>query len=401
MTKKSAVCTAARSRERSHDSETAASYGFRVSPAGELNDRDPAIGRAVARAKSGDTDAISFLYLRYKDNVYGYVLSIVRDAHEAEDVTQTVFMKLISVIHKYARRQAPFTAWILKVARNVALDSLRQRRPVRCEEVIESSRPADDLSHDRRWGLEHALATLTEDQRDVVVLRHLVGLSPGEIADRMGRTESSIHGLHHRARLALRRELIRGSSPRPPAQPTAAAAWRPTEERSRRWPAPPFEGGEQQAPAMDELPVPAVAGAVLNSPLSARRRRRANASLAGARTPGRCGRRVRPCCSRSGHRCARLGAVGHDRPFDLRPSLRNRAPLAYPTNLVLANTGLLDRAAAGPASCFCRHLPPTAFAWLPMSREQQPGGLCVHLGSAHSSPSRGCATRQAATGPIP
>jgi RNA polymerase sigma-70 factor, ECF subfamily len=188
----------------------AASHGFRASPAGKKNDRDPAIAAAVERAKSGDNDAISFLYLRYKDNVYGYVLSILRDAHEAEDVTQTVFIKLMSVIHKYEPRQVPFTAWILKVARNVAVDSLRQRRPVPCEEVIESWRPANDFSHERRSGLKQALATLTEDQRDVVVLRHLVGLSPGEIAHRMGRTESSIHGLHHRARRALRRELIRG-----------------------------------------------------------------------------------------------------------------------------------------------------------------------------------------------
>ena len=58
----------------------------------------------------------------------------------------------------------------------------------------------------------------------MVVLRHLVGLSPGEIADRMGRTESSIHGLHHRARLALRRELIRMECAPTTRWPTAAAA---------------------------------------------------------------------------------------------------------------------------------------------------------------------------------
>ena len=132
---------------------------------------------------------IHFLYLRYKDNIYGYVLSILRDAHEAEDATQTVFMKLISVIRNYEPRQVPFTAWILRVAHNVAVDSLRQRRPVPCEEVIESSRAADDSSHEARRGLEQALETLSEDQREVVVLRNLVGLSPAEIADRMGRTE--------------------------------------------------------------------------------------------------------------------------------------------------------------------------------------------------------------------
>ena len=182
---------------------------FRINTTVERNNRDEAIDQAVVAAQAGDMEAIRFLYLRYKDNVYGYVLSILRDAHEAEDATQAVFMKLISVIHKYEPRQVPFTAWILRVAHNVAIDSLRQRRPVPCEEVIDNSRPADDSRHDRRRGLEQALETLPEDQRDVVVLRHLVGLSPGEIAHRMGRTESSIHGLHHRARVTLRRELIR------------------------------------------------------------------------------------------------------------------------------------------------------------------------------------------------
>src|SRR5947209_2724262 len=54
-----------------------------------------------------------------------------------------------------------------------------------------------------------ALATLPDEQRQDVILRHVVGLSPGEIADRMGRSEGSIHGLHHRGRRALRRELER------------------------------------------------------------------------------------------------------------------------------------------------------------------------------------------------
>jgi RNA polymerase sigma-70 factor (ECF subfamily) len=187
--------------------ESRPSNGFRASTSLEQNDRDPAIARAVARAQSGDMDAVRFLYVRYKDNVYGYVLSILRDQHEAEDVTQHVFLKLMSVIHKYQPREVPFTSWMLRVARNVAVDHLRQRRPLPVEEVYEPSQQADDSGRDRRWGIEQALEELPEDQRGVVVLRHLVGLSPGEIADRMGRTESSIHGLHHRARLALRREL--------------------------------------------------------------------------------------------------------------------------------------------------------------------------------------------------
>lgn len=130
------------------------------------------------------------------------------ESHEAEDVTQQVFMKLISSIQKYEPRTVPFTAWILRVARNVAIDQLRRRRAIVCEEVFEPTRPMDDSGRDCRWDLEFALRALPVDQREVVVLRHLVGLTPGEIAERLGRSESSIHGLHHRGRLALRRELI-------------------------------------------------------------------------------------------------------------------------------------------------------------------------------------------------
>jgi RNA polymerase sigma-70 factor, ECF subfamily len=183
--------------------------GFTASNAAEQNDRDPAIVDAVRLAKAGDMDAMQFLYLRYKNSVYGYVLSILRDEQEAEDVTQHVFMKLMSVIAKYEPRQVPFTAWIIRVARNVAVDHLRQRRPTPVEDVFDASHEVDNAKHDRRRDLEQALATLPHDQRNVVVLRHLVGLSPGEIGTQMGRTEASIHGLHHRARRALRDELDR------------------------------------------------------------------------------------------------------------------------------------------------------------------------------------------------
>jgi RNA polymerase sigma-70 factor, ECF subfamily len=171
----------------------------------EVSDRENrVVDQAIARAQSGDPEAVRFLYMRYADNVYGYVRSIVKDHHEAEDVTQHVFAKLMTVIAKYERRTVPFSAWILRVARNVALDQMRQRRPVPSEEVRELDPSADSESERHRsLVLRDALATLPEDQREVVVLRHLVGLTPGEIAGRLGRTEPSVHGLHHRGRGAL------------------------------------------------------------------------------------------------------------------------------------------------------------------------------------------------------
>ena len=168
-----------------------------------------AVSQAVVRAKQGDREALRYLYVHYADHVYGYVSSIVRDEYEAEDVTQHLFAKLMTALPKYEPREVPFSAWILRVARNVAVDHMRQRRPVPCEEVreLDVREEDDETSRHRALGLRDALASLPEDQRQVVVMRHLVGLTPGEIAGRLGRTEPSIHGLHHRGRGALRSAL--------------------------------------------------------------------------------------------------------------------------------------------------------------------------------------------------
>jgi RNA polymerase sigma-70 factor (ECF subfamily) len=169
---------------------------------------------AIARTKAGDRDALRFLYVRYSDNVYGYICSIVRDEQEAEDLTQHVFMKLITVIVQYKDCGVPFSGWLLRMARNVALDHLRRRRPTPTEEVFGADVHADEGSRERANDLHAALASLPDEQRDVMVMRHIVGLSPGEIAQEMGRSESSIHGLHHRGRRALQEELARlGSAP--------------------------------------------------------------------------------------------------------------------------------------------------------------------------------------------
>ena len=156
--------------------------------------------------QGGDVEALRFLYVTYSHNIYGYVRSIVRDDHEAEDITQQVFAKLMTAVTKYDDRGVPFFAWLLRLARNVAIDHLRANRCTPTETVLEPTAAAV-LDLDRRDTVRTALAALPDEQREVVVLRHLVGLTPAEIADRMGRTESSIHGLHHRGRRSLQREL--------------------------------------------------------------------------------------------------------------------------------------------------------------------------------------------------
>jgi RNA polymerase sigma-70 factor (ECF subfamily) len=189
--------------------ETPAAIGFRSRSEIDDTPKLRALTRlAVARAKQGDRDALRFLYVNYSHNVYGYVRSIVRDDHAAEDVTQHVFAKLITCLAKYDDRGVPFAAWLLRLARNSAIDHLRANRAVVAETVRE---PASGLplDMDRAVAVQTALRALPPEQKTVVILRHVVGLTPAEIATCMGRSEGSIHGLHHRGRRALQRELTR------------------------------------------------------------------------------------------------------------------------------------------------------------------------------------------------
>ncbi len=189
--------------------------GLRVGPGmahfirpGEAQPTPELVTKAVARAQAGDMSAIHFLYVRFADDVFGYVKSIVHDSHEAEDITQNVFAKLSTKIRKYEPRQVPFTAWILRVARNAAIDNLRSRRQIPFEEVRTDDDGHDQIGFERSQSLRDALWRLPDEQREVLVLRHLVGLTPLEIAHRLGKTEGSIHGLHHRGRSALQLALL-------------------------------------------------------------------------------------------------------------------------------------------------------------------------------------------------
>jgi RNA polymerase sigma-70 factor (ECF subfamily) len=164
------------------------------------------LAAAIAQAKAGDGEAVRYLYLRFAPNVYGYARSLVRDEHEAEDVTQQVFARLMTALKRYEDRGVPFSAWILRITHNMAIDHMR-RRLVLCDETTVPEDCDDERSRDISTALRDALEELPETQRQVVVMRHLGGYSPGEIAGTIGRSQDSVHGLHHRARRALRQRL--------------------------------------------------------------------------------------------------------------------------------------------------------------------------------------------------
>src|SRR5579884_46414 len=135
----------------------------------EKESRPGEVARAVARAKQGDRAAVRFLYLRYAGNVYGYARSIVRNDHDAEDVTQQVFTRMLTAIKNYEQRSVPFSAWLLRITHNTAIDYLRRRMPV-CDEperAVTEERSEFEAGQ-LRGALRDALAELPDVQREIV-----------------------------------------------------------------------------------------------------------------------------------------------------------------------------------------------------------------------------------------
>jgi len=163
---------------------------------------------ALRQLLDGDAAGLSYLYSRYSGPVYSYVCSIVRDRDDAADITQQVFLKLMTAFPQYDVRRARFAAWILRVARNAAIDWLRESRGVVwAPEATEIAQEDAPRRHDREV-LRHALADLTDGQRKVLFLREHVGLPAIEVAQRLGKREGAVHTMHHRARVAARRRLL-------------------------------------------------------------------------------------------------------------------------------------------------------------------------------------------------
>lgn len=169
-------------------------------------ERDRA-GSELSRVARGDRAAFAAIYTRYSPGIYGYVRSIVLDPHEAEDLTQQVFIKLMTA---KPRLTGPDLApWLLRVARNTAIDSLRRgRRTQLCDpHTWKPGGVAPD--EEARRSLEEAMSDLSRGQRDVLVLRDMLGLTPREAARCLGKSDGAVNMLHHRARRVVRDTLTR------------------------------------------------------------------------------------------------------------------------------------------------------------------------------------------------
>jgi RNA polymerase sigma factor (sigma-70 family) len=155
------------------------------------------------RFAGGDEHAFAVLYERHRKSVLAVCMGVLGSRHDAEDAAQDAFAALAVSLRKGLPENLP--AWLMKVARNAAIDVARRRRTdVRAEEGV------PDRAHGREGGqaeLESVMAgirELPEAQRTALLMRELAGHSYREIAALLEVDEAAVHGLIARARISLR-----------------------------------------------------------------------------------------------------------------------------------------------------------------------------------------------------
>lgn len=164
-----------------------------------------------------DSAAFGLLYERYVDRIYQYIYSRVGNRTEAEDLTSGVFMRVRKALPRYVDRGAPFASWLYRIAHNLVANFHRdqgRRATIPIDLLPLTSRPDDAPEEvaelrDALRMLRRVVATLQEDRRELLRLKHIEGLSNAQIGQMMGRTEGAIKSLYHRTLVALREELAR------------------------------------------------------------------------------------------------------------------------------------------------------------------------------------------------
>lgn len=167
----------------------------------------------VQRAQALDETALASLYSTYYPKIYNYAFLQLGDIHAAEDLASDVMLKLLESIKKYQFKGTPFSAWVFRIARNRLIDLHRRRKrhgEVNLTEPLAAMQIGPQTLAERaldRGQLQLALRYLTDEQRQVIVLKFIEGFDNASVARVLGRSEGAIKSLQHRALHALRRVM--------------------------------------------------------------------------------------------------------------------------------------------------------------------------------------------------
>jgi RNA polymerase sigma-70 factor (ECF subfamily) len=169
----------------------------------------------VARGQKGDREALEELYLIHFDRIYSYLHVSVGNRHDAEDLTTQTFLKMLEKIGSFRWQSAPFSAWLFRIAHNLAMDHFRARRRWQPEEEVPEPPPSDaepsaELEAMRTIGRESMLKLiedLSPEQQQVLTLKFVFNLPNAEVAAILGKTQGAVKSLQHRALVSLQKQV--------------------------------------------------------------------------------------------------------------------------------------------------------------------------------------------------
>jgi RNA polymerase sigma-70 factor (ECF subfamily) len=171
----------------------------------------------LEKAIACDPTALGELYDRHAARIYHYIFAHIGDAQLAEDMTSTVFIKMLDAVQSSKGWQQSFLAWLYRIAHNLIVDHFRRNEPSKMLPLDEHLVAAVD---DPVTAVEKAMAAsalggavaqLTGEQQTVVVLKFFEGMTNLQVAKAMGKTEGAIKSLQFRALGTLRR-ILEGDS---------------------------------------------------------------------------------------------------------------------------------------------------------------------------------------------
>src|ERR1044071_7355701 len=174
----------------------------------------------VEQEQRGNRDALEELYLLHFDRIYSYLHMSVGNRHDAEDLTTQVFVKMLESIGKFRWRSAPFSAWLFRIAHNLAMDHFRANKRWQPEEEVPEPDPGERSAAEEealesigRENMLEMIQRLSQEQQQGLTLKFVLNFSNAEAGTILEKTEGAIKSLQHRALASLHRELKpRGAS---------------------------------------------------------------------------------------------------------------------------------------------------------------------------------------------
>ena len=172
--------------------------------------------RLVELAQQGDREALESLYLLHFERIYSYLHMSVGNRHDAEDLTTQTFLKMLEAIGRFRWRSAPFSAWLFRIAHNLAMDHFRTTKRWQPEEEVPEpagselpSAEDEALQSIGRRSMLELIEDLSHDQQQVLTLKFVFNFSNGDAATILGKTEGAVKSLQHRALASLQKQVTR------------------------------------------------------------------------------------------------------------------------------------------------------------------------------------------------